>query len=110
MQVWDEKQSPQSLSLEGFSLVAGRDLFSEEVTAQLKELQGQDLVASYLEALQVLEPSSLPLMWISGAKFTLYPDPPCNTQQLTYSEYSLPSHSKELVLRDATQNMPVEIA
>ena len=86
VQMWDEKQSPQSLSLEGLSLVAGRDLFSEEVTAQLKELQGQDLVASHLEALQVLESSSLPLMWITGAKFTLYPDPLCNTQRFTYSQ------------------------
>lgn len=71
----DPKQPPQSLSLDGFSLVGGSDVISAEVSAQLKQLQDQELIASHLEALQVLEKSALPLMWISGSKFTLYPAP-----------------------------------
>ena len=87
LQTWDEKQSPSSLSMEGFSLVAGSNLLSEEMSAQLKQLQGQELMASHLETLQVLEPSTLPLMWISGSKFTLYPDPQCDPQWFTCLHY-----------------------
>ena len=50
-------------------------MFTEEVSSQLKQLQDQELTASHLEALQVVEKSALPLMWISGSKFTLYPAP-----------------------------------
>lgn len=58
-------------------------MFSEEVSAQLKRLQDQELIASHLEALQVLERSALPLMWISGSRFTLYPAPQCSSPLFT---------------------------